>query len=258
MVQESEGLKIHIIGAGMVGSATGDGFSRFGHHVVFYDVNKEKLSMLKKEGFEVSEDPISEADVHFICTPEDAVEKVVDRLAQVKGIIVIRSSVLPGTTMQLMKRDGRHIIHNPEFLRAATSNWDFLNPARVVIGECCAEHGDLIEQLYKPIRAPIIRVDPTTSEMIKLASNAALSTYISFWNETHNICERIGVNSHVVGKASGMDNRISRYGASMHGRAFGGMCLPKDLDHLIEFSERNNYSPELLKAVRKINELMKK
>lgn len=251
-------MKFHIIGAGMVGSATGKGFSRFGHHVVFYDMDNEKLSMLKNEGFEVSEDPISEADVHFICTPEDVVEKVVDRLAQVKGMIVIRSSVLPGTTMQLMKRDGRHIIHNPEFLKAATSNWDFLNPARVVIGECCAEHGDLIEQLYKPIMAPIIRVDPTTSEMIKLASNAALSTYISFWNEVHNICERIGVNSHVVGKASGIDDRISQYGASMHGRAFGGMCLPKDLDHLIEFSEMNNYSPELLKAVQKINELMKK
>jgi len=241
----------------MVGRATGEGFSRFGNSVVFYDTDKEKILELHREGFEVSEKPVSQADIHFICTPEGAVEKVLDPLAMVDGLIVIRSSVLPGSTVRLMKKYGRHISHNPEFLKAATASWDFLNPDRIVIGECCENHGDILEKLYKPLRAPIVRVDPTTSEMIKLASNATLSAYISFWNEIHKICEKIGVNSHLVGKVSSMDKRISEYGASMHGRAFGGACLPKDLDHLIEFSEENGYTPELLKAIKNLNERMK-
>jgi len=43
----------------------------------------------------------------------------------------------------------------------------------------------------------------------------------------------------------------------MHGKAFGGTCLPKDLDHLIDFSEEKGYTPELLKAIKNINERMK-
>lgn len=250
-------MKIQIIGAGTVGRATGEALSRFGHRIIFYDIDKEKILELHSKGLEVSEKPVSQADIHFICTPESVVEKVVDQLAKFDGLIVIRSSVLPGTTTRLTEKHGKHISHNPEFLRAAMASWDSLNPDRIVIGECCKNHGDVLEKLYKPLRAPIVRVDPTTSEIIKLASNATLSTYISFWNEIHNICNIIEVNSHVVGKVSSMDRRISEYGASMHGKAFGGACLPKDLDHLIEFSEEKGYTPELLKAIKNLNERMK-
>ncbi len=253
----TEKMKIQIIGAGTVGRATGETLSRFGHRVIFHDINKEKILELQNDGFEVSKKPISQADIHFICTPEDVVEKAIDQLTTSDGLIVIRSSTLPGTTNNLAEKHGRHISHNPEFLRAAMASWDSLNPDRVVIGECCKNHGDILEKLYKPLRAPIVRVDPTTSEMIKLASNATLSSYISFWNEIHKICDIIGVNSHVVGKVSCMDQRISEYGASMHGRAFGGACLPKDLDHLIAFSEEQGYTPEMLKAIKDINERMK-
>lgn len=249
-------MRIQIIGAGTVGKATGEVFYRFGHCVVFFDVDKEKLVQLKREGFDVYEKPTT-ADLHFICTPEGVVEKVVDQLMRWEGLIVIRSSILPGTTKSLAEKYGRHISHNPEFLKAAMASWDSLNPDRVVIGECCENHGDILENLYKPLRAPIVRVDPTTSEMIKLASNATLSAYISFWNEIYKICNIIGVNSHVVGKVSSMDRRISEYGASMHGKAFGGVCLPKDLEHLIEFSEEKGYTPELLKAIKNLNERMK-
>ena len=250
-------MKIQVIGAGIVGRATGEALSRFGHSIIYFDIDKERIHELQMKGFEVSEKPVSQADIHFICTPEGVVEKVVDQLAKFDGLIVIRSSVLPGTTKSLVEKYGRHISHNPEFLRAAMASWDSLNPDRVVIGGCCENHGDILETLYKPLRAPIVRVDPTTSEMIKLASNANLSAYISFWNEIHKICGIIGVNSHVVGKVLSMDRRISEYGASMHGKAFGGACLPKDLDHLIEFSEEKGYTPELLKAIKNLNERMK-
>jgi len=62
----------------------------------------------------------------------------------------------------------------------------------------------------------------------------------------------------MVGRTCSLDPSISPYGAVMHGKAFGKHCLPKDLDHLIEFCERMGYDPSLLKAVRKVNEAMKK
>jgi UDP-glucose 6-dehydrogenase len=50
-----------------------------------------------------------------------------------------------------------------------------------------------------------------------------------------------------------MDNRISKYGASLHGRPFGGFCLPKDLIQLINLSTKLEIPPKLLKSVNEIN-----
>jgi len=54
----------------------------------------------------------------------------------------------------------------------------------------------------------------------------------------------------------GLDQRIGRYG-SVHGKAFGGKCLPKDLKAFISFAKKYR-EPKLLKAVDEINEEMKK
>jgi len=53
-----------------------------------------------------------------------------------------------------------------------------------------------------------------------------------------------------------MDERIGKYG-TVHGKAFGGKCLPKDLKAFIKFSESLGYEPRLLKAVEEVNETIK-
>lgn len=254
-------MNILIVGCGTVGMATGKGFLRFGHSVMFHDKSQVRLDELKAMGFSISLRKIGIptcSDVIFICTPEDAVEQVIDEIVEkrVEGLKVIRSTVPPTTTRRLEVKTAmhNHICHNPEFLREGVADYEFMNPQRIVIGECCQKHGDLLEKLYEPFRAPIIRVDPTTSEMLKLASNTYLATLISFWNEINLICEKVGVNSHVVGKVASLDPRISIYGSSLHGKSFGGRCLPKDLDNFIGFCEEKGLNPVLLKAVKEVNE----
>jgi UDPglucose 6-dehydrogenase len=92
--------------------------------------------------------------------------------------------------------------------------------------------------------------------MVKMVSNAHLSTLISFWNEINSICEHAQINSTVVGKLVAMDKRISSYGAVMHGRPFGGFCLPKDLDSIIATAQALSVQPLLLKSVREVNEVV--
>ena len=58
-----------------------------------------------------------------------------------------------------------------------------MSPDRIVIGAFEEEDGDRVEALHAGIDAPVVRADVNSAEMIKLASNAFLSTRISFVNE---------------------------------------------------------------------------
>ena len=92
--------------------------------------------------------------------------------------------------------------------------------------------------------------------MIKYASNCMLATKISYWNEIFLICKELGIDSQAIANIVSLDSRIGKYG-TVHGKAFGGKCLPKDLKAFISFAAKH-YEPELLKAVEDINEEMKK
>ncbi len=91
--------------------------------------------------------------------------------------------------------------------------------------------------------------------MIKYASNCVLATKISYWNEIYGICNELGIDSHEVADIVGADPRIGKYG-TVHGKAFGGKCLPKDLKALIAFADEY-HEVKLLKAVDEINEKIK-
>jgi len=267
-------MNMAIIGAGVVGQATGKGFARFGYDVHFYDFNPDVVKQLKKSTYSASEHqgcaqgkPIH--DVIFICVPEDYLELDLWRDWYRSDLWVVRSTVPVGSCEKLQKIDWdtlpkqvidqeipthRCVCHNPEFLREQVSEFEFMNPDRVVIGECCKRAGDILEDLYTPFNVPIIRVDTDTSELMKLVSNAYLATQISFWNQIDLIASKLGVNSHVLGHALTLDPRISSYGAHMHGKQYGMKCLPKDLAQLKLIGMKNGVTTVLLDAVKDIND----
>jgi UDPglucose 6-dehydrogenase len=156
------------------------------------------------------------------------------------------------------------ICMNPEFLTEMADTWtkdegykkDFFTEDRIVIGEYDKKSGDILESLYNPLNKPIFRTDLKTAELIKYASNCMFATKISYWNEIFLICEKLGIDSQKVADIVGLDPRIGRYG-TVHGKAFGGKCLPKDLKAFISFVEKYR-NVRLLKAVDEINEEMKK
>jgi UDPglucose 6-dehydrogenase len=67
---------ISIIGSGVVGTATGKGFHKLGHHITFFDISKQRLTALKNEGYDVAssfKDAIARSEICFICvnTPKN-------------------------------------------------------------------------------------------------------------------------------------------------------------------------------------------
>lgn len=204
-------------------------------------------------------------------------------------VVVIKSTVVPTTTENaiipiLEKYSGKKaggspkavsvkalqskgffgVCMNPEFLTEIESSWtedreykkDFFTEDRIVIGEYDKISGDILEEIYKPLNKPIFRTDLKTAEMIKYASNCMLATKISYWNEVFLICQKLGINSQIIAGIVSIDPRIGKYG-TVHGKAFGGKCLPKDLKAFVSFAKECKEA-KLLKAVDDINKEMKK
>lgn len=183
-------------------------------------------------------------------------------------LVVVSSTVTPGTTESVVRPQvesfsGKHVgedlglCMSPEFMREGRAVNDVFHPHLVVIGECDRRSGDELKRLYEtflPETVPVMRVNPSTAELIKCANNAFLATKISFANTIANICERIpDVDVVEVAEAIGADPRIGPdfLGA---GVGFGGSCLPKDLRALAAFAEMLGYRGSFLKAVLEVNE----
>ena len=286
--------KVSIIGSGVVGTIVGMSFKELGNDVIFYDIDEKKVEQFRQKGLESTtniNEAIENSDISFVSVPtpsvngkielsfiKSATENIAKALKNKKNYytIVIKSTVVPKTTEEVVKpilekisgkKCGKDIglCMNPEFLTEIHSSWSddatmkrgFFSEERVVIGELDKKSGDIVEQLYKPLNVPIFRTNIKTAELIKYASNSALASRISYWNEIYCICEKLGVDSNFVAQVVGMDKRIGKYG-TVHGLAFGGKCLPKDLRAFISFSEEIGHNPILLKAVHEINENLKK
>jgi UDPglucose 6-dehydrogenase len=279
-------MRISIIGSGVVGKATGMGFHRHRHKVIFHDIVKEKLLALKEQGYEVTfdqQEAIINSSITFVCvqTPTlrgriefSYVKRAIMGIAKALRkkneyhLVVVRSTVLPSTTrtkiIPLLRKHSRlvpgkdfGVCVNPEFIRKASALDDFLNAWRILIGEFDKRSGDILEKLYSSFKAPIIRTNLDTAEMIKYVANTFLATKISFFNEIFFICKRLGIDPHFVAEVASLDPRIGDYG--IHGgRPFEGGCLPKDLEAFINFVKDNKMNPKLLDAVLFINDKIKR
>ena len=249
-------MRIQIIGAGVIGQATGKGFARLGHEVHFYDVLSGVVDGLRKDGYGADwQVGMGGVGLCFICVPEKLVEKVAESWSRPGRLLVVRSTVTPGTTRSLSLEYTAHFCSNPEFLREAVAEYEFLNPPGIIIGECCKEHGDLLEELYTPFRKPIYRTTPEVAELTKLAVNGYLACQISYWNQIKLLADKLGINSHEVGMlATFGDDRVSTYGARMHGKPYGGKCLPKDLKQLMDLCKEKEVNDILLYGIRTIND----
>jgi UDPglucose 6-dehydrogenase len=288
--------RIIIFGSGTVGQATGKGLINRGmNDVLFVDINPNVVKNLTNRGLPaiLPEDikELEQEHISMFCLPTDvndetgridlshlssALIQYAKFLKDSKknnnfNLVVVRSSVPPGTTENLLiplleKHSGMKvgvdfgICMQPEFLRTLSSEQDFMNPRQIVIGEYNEMSGTILERLYKSagFAAPIVRVSLSTSEFIKYACNCFNATKISFANEMWLLAEKLGIDSNfslniAADVAEGFWN--PNYG-TIGGRPFGGRCLPKDVRILQSFAEDINTDMSILKAVSSVNSKM--
>ncbi|MDZ4064827.1 MAG: nucleotide sugar dehydrogenase, partial [Coriobacteriia bacterium] len=123
---------------------------------------------------------------------------------------------------------------------------------RIVLGAEDPQAIEDMKSLYSDIDVPIVATDIASAETIKYASNAFLSTKISFINEIANLCDRVGADIDSVAHGIGLDGRIGSQFLSA-GIGYGGSCFPKDTRALDFISTLHGYQFNLLKAVIEVN-----
>ena len=277
-------FQISIIGSGIVGRAVGRVFIECGYNVIFYDTNESSLNPLTPQGYKTSQDlkkTILSTNLSFICVPTPTNNGYFDS-SQLKKIcsemvgtldfkedyhlIIIKSTVLPGVIENLElnpERQNCGFCLNPEFLRSEDPEEDFKNSKFIIIGGFDERASLTLKAFYEDFKKrvkgefEIVSTDPRTAAMIKYVSNCLLATKISFFNEIHELCTKLGVNTEFVIRYT-LTDRVStpewyRRRFLLHG--FQDECLPKDLDAFITFCESFNPSlkTEILKSVRRVN-----
>ena len=254
-------LKIGIIGIGMVGGAIQRYFESGEQELFFYDKFKNAGSL----------EEINKADVIFIAvpTPFDNIKgfdasAVEDAIKNISGskIIVIKSTVVPGTIESLQERYPQHkILFNPEFLTEATADHDMQHPDRQIIGYT-KNSFDVAEDVLKILPdAQFKKIIPATeAELVKYFSNCFYSVKVVYANQVYDLCQKLGINYDFVKECGLADKWIGKNHLEVFHkgyRGYGGSCLPKDIRALIELGDKIGVDMKLLKTTESINNELK-
>ncbi len=205
--------------------------------------------------------PDGDADLSFI---ENVARTIAKEIHSYK--LIVEKSTVPVQTghrifetikMHAKKTARFDVASNPEFLREGTAVRDFMNPDRVILGVESKKAREILMDLYRPLKCPVLVTDIKSAEIIKHASNSFLAAKISFINAISNICDAAGADVEQVAVGMGLDHRIGKDFLNA-GIGFGGFCFPKDLAAFIRISDKLGYDFELLKHVQKINDEQKR
>ena len=256
---------IGIIGSGFVGSAVRYGFSPnvgVDADVRVYDKDQSKSTHTLQE-------VVIESDIIFLSVPTpsnkdgtinlDIVDEALNDInvysASVDNIILVRSTVTPGSTRELQEKySNLRIVFNPEFLTERSANFDFINQTRFILGgssDDVVEVSELFRERFGH-SISIVETNYETAELIKYMTNTFFCTKISFLNDMKLLCDKVGGTWEDAIEGFVRDGRIGHSHLNVPGHdgkyGFGGSCFPKDIQALIKYGDEIGVDMGVLKA----------
>ena len=248
-------MELGVVGCGVIGSSLSGLLEDLGHKVKRYDPAKDLNNN------------ISSCEIVFLCVPTLADLKFEDiknaiayvNLKNKKGIIAIRSTLMPGMTDEFTKEYDREFVYLPEFLRERTALEDEIKPYKIVVGTNKAETFEIFEAIFEPIinTKKILMMKPVEAELVKVALNSLYTVKVVFANELYDICQAYGADYYRLFEAFKLDKYIN----PMHldplfdgYRGAGGKCLPKDIKFLIKAGMRRKFFPQMMILANRENE----
>ncbi len=286
-MKENKIKKVSIFGAGYVGCALAGTISNK-YEVDLYDIDIERINLLKANISPIKDElfqktlksnkknifpkinrkiTLKDCDLCILCLPTNyqdhkkgfdtsILEKEIKRIKNLnnKIPILIKSTVPVGfTDLQNKKFQSSNILFSPEFLREGMALEDNLNPSRIIIGGSKKHRKNLIKFLCSLSKnnPPLIEMESSEAELVKLFSNSYLAMRVAFFNELDSFSFEKGLEMKRIIEGISSDPRIGNY-YNNPSFGFGGYCLPKDLKQLS--SQLNSDSSYLIKSIDKSNQ----
>ncbi len=295
-------MNLLVIGAGPVGLVTAVCFANSGKKVYINDKDAKRLKSISsgkpaffehelekglsraiRKGALLPVDSIKEgfadSGIIFVCVGTPTIESGGQDMSQVNSvleelaplirksksrkIIIIRSTVLPGTTIGLTKRLEelalkRHpldfgMVANPEFMRQGNAMGDFLRCNKLVIGSEHKEDAETVRKLYWPFGLPAAMLSTKEAETAKYVSNCMSAVKISLINEIGRISKMFDVDINKVSDALDLRVGIGNFPLSA-GCGFGGGCLDKDIRAFLSLAQSHGLDAPILRSALDVNE----
>jgi len=284
-------MKIGMIGLGKLGLPVAEAMAT--HYTVYgYDVNPAVKSNTVNIVDSV-QDTVKNSDIVFIAvqTPHDpkydgstpsshldnkdfdysyvkAVLQQINSVATASHIIVLISTVLPGTTRRELANliTQGELIYNPYLIAMGSVASDMVNPEMIMIGNSTGANTNAVTAL-KNLYAPLMQNNPRIItgtweevESIKIFYNTFISAKLSLVNMIQDVAERIGnMNVDIVATAlSDSTYRIMGPAYMKPGMGDGGPCHPRDNIALRWLAERLDLGYDLFDAIMTAREVQAK
>lgn len=291
-----ENFQICIVGLGYVGLPLAARFSLKGFEVTGFDICEERINQLNNKvdiNNDISDkdleillqntylttnvDEIKKNNIYIITVPTPinndktpnlkpliAASELVGSVMQKDSIVIYESTVYPGVTDEVCTKilnEKSKLIFNKEFSTGYSperivpgDKVNTIEKIKKIVSASNEKALKIISFLYSSIidagiyEAASIKV----AEAAKVTENIQRDVNIALINEMHQLYTSIGINTNEVIEAAATKWNFMKLTPGM----VGGHCISIDPYYLMHKSNISGYTPNIMRAARKINDEM--